>query len=968
MGENVLLKQEVPNKPNATPDTTDASHRLSADATNDMGFGTKALRVGQVTLEGAAYAIPGAINAVKHDLDPANWQETGVKVLSAGVLGVALRVALPESGAIKAIAGTAMALYFAKDAAIPVFDAWKNVATNSSGDVMDKSAQTMGNGLGQFAVDGYLTSKIAGYTGRMTPVMGERFAPKQWGALETWKTDHLGTSSTIGVGLNTFIGKVDGTMKSFGDKLNPPKPEVANMPPGELLKTLVSSDAEHGRHDYSDKIYSQGITGSDGRAHGLDGTVELLLSGQRPSEVPGVNSIMTAAGAEATSTAGAMGQLKGWTEQRGIFVPDYVAEKAPGTATPEIIVPAGDAAAIKSGHTDSTGGGGKKVFTTAEVMTAENMGKLAGVIKAEIGSVSDVASAVRDGVGRTTSVVHTTTEQNFKPLDPGYLLARNSMIDLANQVGDNPRNFMQVDGLFKRLADTTSQAHNSNNGADGQHVGRMNVYAAENQTTYVRNMIQAGIDPKEALAQKPLPALVQLVDDQMVVGRDPKTGKVVTSHQGPHTVRAIFGPNGEPVWPIDTVTNPIRDLGTRAYLTSGIYGHEYMHNQYGQMGKLDPLIRDAKLTAAAEKALGADANKMIDIPKPAPVEPTADGQPAAPPVESDMPPLPDKMAMKDIMVNVAKAWADETFADWGAASESGQSAAPYFQALRKNGQLYNGTVISEEMRAPDNPLGVEAHPVDKVRPLIQAALIRKMAVNPDGTADPALMAHAQALENYSRDASKPGDIVLASEDAPGQSITIPIEAFKKFLPELVNLQVDTPLPRLQGHTLFEILPDLRKNYAKIENVSNQWTDAINNGKGPETLPFDINSTKMTHVYGAGQPAMLKLIAGGMDPMQAKVKVTEFSDFFGNKFLGGDPHVDPVQTPLLKQLQLAPGATIARMPEMAANQFGKAIAQQYQVRDWLGRNSLPVSGAGGSLVIQDLMGLQKKKEEILNTGH
>ena len=969
MGENVLLKQDVPNNPNAAPDTADASHKLSAQATNDMGFGTKALRVGQVTLEGAAYAIPGAINAVKHDLDPANWQETGVKVLSAGALGVALRVALPEAGAFKAIAGTAMALYFAKDAAIPVFDAWKNVTKNSTGEVMDKSAQTMGNGLGQFAVDGYLTSKIAGFTGRMTPVMGERFAPKQWGALETWKTDHLGTSSTIGVGLNTFIGKVDGTMKSFSDKLNPPKPEVASMPPGELLKTVVSSAAEDGRHDYSDKMFSQGITGSDGRVHGLDGTVELLLSGKRPSEVPGANSVVAAAGgAEAPVTTGAMAQLQGWTQQRGIFVPDYVAEKVPGTAAPEIIAPTGDAAIVKAGKDGTGSGGTKKVFTTAEVMTAENMGKLAGVIKAEIGSVSDVASAVRDGVGRTTSVVHTTTEQNFKPLDPGYLLARNSMIDLANQVGDNPRNFMQVDGLFKRLADTTSQAHNSNNGADGQHVGRMNVYAAENQTTYVRNMIQAGIDPKEALAQKPLPALVQLVDDQMVVGRDPKTGKVITSHQGPHTVRAIFGPNGEPVWPIDTVTNPIRDLGTRAYLTSGIYGHEYMHNQYGQMGKLDPLIRDAKLTAAAEKALGADANKMIDIPKPAPVEPTADGQPAAPPVESDMPPLPDKMAMKDIMVNVAKAWADETFADWGAASESGQSAAPYFQALRKNGQLYNGTVISEEMRAPDNPLGVEAHPVDKVRPLIQAALIRKMAVNPDGTADPALMAHAQALENYSRDASKPGDIVLASEDAPGQSITIPIEAFKKFLPELVNLQVDTPLPRLQGHTLFEILPDLRKNYAKIENVSNQWTDAINNGKGPETLPFDINSTKMTHVYGAGQPAMLKLIAGGMDPMQAKVKVTEFSDFFGNKFLGGDPHVDPVQTPLLKQLQLAPGATIARMPEMAANQFGKAIAQQYQVRDWLGRNSLPVSGAGGSLVIQDLMGLQKKKEEILNTGH
>jgi hypothetical protein len=969
MGENGLNKQEVPNKPPVvTPDTTDASNKLRADATNDMGLGTKALRVGQVTLEGVAYTVPGAIKAIQHDLDPANWKETGVKVLSAGALGVALRVALPEAGAFKAIAGTAMGLYFAKDAAVPVFEAWKNVATNAGDDAMTKSATNMGDGLGQFAVDGYLTSKIAGFTGKMTPVMGERFAPKQWNALETFKTDHLGTSSTIGIGLDSFIGKVDGTMKGLSDKLNPPKPEVASMPKDQLLDTLVKSDADLGRHDYSDKMYSQGITGSDGRTHGLDGTVELLLQGTHPSEVPGLESVPTAS-PESTSTAGAMAQLKGWTEQRGIFVPDYVAAETGlnGPApTPDIITTVGDAAVVKAGK-DGSSGGAKKTFTTAEVMTAENMGKLAGVIKAEIGSVSDVASAVRDGVARTTNVVHTTTEQNFRPLDPGYLLARNSMIDLANQVGDNPRNFMQVDGLFKRLSDSTSQAHNYNNGPDGQHVGRMNVYAAENQTTYVRNMIAAGIDPKEALAQKPLPALVQLVDDQMVVGRDPKTGKVVTSHQGPHTVRAIFGPNGEPVWPIDTVTNPIRDLGTRAHLTSGIYGHEYMHNQFGQLGKLDPEIRDAKLTTAAEKALGADANKMIDIPQPKPAEASPDG-PAPEPTESDLPPLPKQMAMKDIMVNVAKAWADETFADWGAASESGQSAAPYFQALRKNGQLYNGTVLSSEMRSPDNILGVEAHPVDKVRPLIQAALIRKMAVNPDGTSDPALMAHAQALDNYSRDASKPGDIVLASEDAPGESITIPIEAFKKFLPELVNLQVDTPLPRLQGHTMFEILPDLRKNYAKIENLSNTWTDAINNGKAPETVPFDINTTKMTHVYGAGQPAMLKLIAGGMDPMEAQAKVTAFSDHFGNKFLAGDPHVDPINTPILKQLQLAPGATIARMPEMAANGFGSVLAQQAQARDWLGRNVIPVGGAAGSLMFQDLMGLQKKKEEILNSGN
>lgn len=973
MGENGI-KDALNNSPLLPPDAAqDASNKLRADAgpTNDMGFGTKALRVGQVTLEGVAYAVPGALNALKHDLDPANWQETGVKILSAGALGVALRVALPEAGAVKAIAGTALGVYFMKDAAIPVFEAWKNVATKSGDDIMSSSAQSMGNGLGAFAVDGYLTGKIAGYTGRMTPVMGERFAPKQWKAIEGWKNEHLGTSSTIGVGLSTFIGKVDTTMRSFGDKLNPPKPAVATMTPEAVMETLVKSEQAHGRHDYSEQMYAQGAKGSDGRSHGLDGTVETLLAGLHPKDVPAAKPTVSGD----THMTGSMDQVAGWRQNsRGIFVPENAVETTTtggAGAKPEIIVP-GSEAAVKVGTDAAAGnaganGGGIKTFTTAEAMTAENMTKLAGVIKTEIASVSDTASAVRDAVGRPTSVVHAATEQNFKPLDPGYLLARNAMMDLANQVGDNPRNWQQVEGLFKRLSDATSQAHNYNNGGDGAHIGRMNVYAAENQTTYVRNMIQAGIDPQKAMAQKPLPALVELSDDQMIVGRDPKTGKVVTSHQGPHTVRAIYGPNGEPVWPIDLVKYPVRDLGTRSHLTSGIYGHEFGHDQFGQLGKLDPQVRDAKLVQAAEKAFGDKADEMITVPKPKPGEPGPDGKPVEP-IETDMAPLPDKMPMKEVVVNLAKAWADETVADWLAAAETGQSAAPYFQALRKNGQLYNATVMSEAMRSPENPMGIEAHPVDKVRPLIQAALIRKMAINPDGTSDPALLKHAAALEQYSKDAGKPGDIIIASEDVPGQQITIPLDAFKKFLPELVNLQVDTPLPRLQGHTLFEILPDLRKNYAKIENISDQWTSAIHSGKAPDTLPFDINSTKMTHVYGAGQPAMLKLIAGGMDPMVAQKKVNEFSDFFGNKFLHGDPHVDPINTPVLKQLQLAPAATIARFPEMASHGIGKVIANQYQVRDWLGRNSIPVSAAGGSLVIQDLMGLQKKKDEILNTGH
>lgn len=970
-------------------DMTKQAPLLRPDAS--MSLSEKASRIGQVTAEGLVYTVPGMVHAVQHDLDPANWKETGMKVLTAGAMGVAMRVALPESGAFKAIAGTAMGLYFMKDAAKPVINAWYDVSTIRGDEIMTKSAQKMGDGLGSFVVDSYVSAKVAGFTGKMTPILAEKYMPQTWGAIEGWKADHLGPTSNISMELSSAMEYVDNKFQSLGDRLNPPKPSIQQLSREQILAILAESKQQGARNDYSEKVYTQGMTGSDGAAHGLDGTVDLLLQGKDPRTVP--------AGDASAPGKNAYTQVDGWKQGKdGLYVPDYVDEsKPPIDLNAETV----DAKARSRGRKGSSRSGGDRSLRATEapeapttptepanpaekVLNADTMGKMAAVIKEQLKSVDDTTSVIRDGINRTTSAVHAATNPNFKPLDQGYQLARNAMMDLANQVGDDPKNFVEVDPLFQRLSDATTQAHAADLGPNGQHVARMNAYTAENQTTYVRNMIAAGIDPEKALAQKPLAPLVELSDDQSPVGRDPKTGEIITAHEGPHTVRAIYGPNGEPVWPIDLIKNPIREMGMRSYMTSGIYGHEEFHDQYGQMGKLDPEIRDARLMAAAEKALGPDADKMIRLPHTTPkeialkaaaaaeaakngieieVEPSEAGEGIA--AKEAMPPLPEKMAMKEIMVNVAKAWADETFADWGAAAESGQSAAPYFQALRKGGLLSNGTVMSEEMRSPENPLGVEVHPVDKLRPRFQAALIRKLATA-DGGSDKLLLNWADALDKYSHDAGKPGNILFASEDHPGQKLSIPEEAFDKMIPELVDVQLNTPLPKLQGKTLFSILPDLRKNFARNEDLSNLWVDAIQKGKAPEAVPFDKTTLKITNVYGAGQPALLKLIASGMDPMEAAESVNKFSDHFGNKFIDavGDPHIDPVKTPLITQLQLNPVATVARIPKLTAHAIGSAVSQQYEVRSWIGEHAIPIAGASGSLMMQDLLNMQKKKEDLL----
>ena len=602
-----------------------------------MTFSEKALRVGQVSAEGLVYSVPGALHAVEHDLSPANWKETGIKILSAGAMGAAMRVALPESGAVKAIVGTAMAVYFMKDAAKPVISAWGDVTSKRGDDVMTRAAQNMGDGIGAFAVDSYLSAKVAGFTGKMTPILAEKYVPGQWSALEGWKTAHMGPSSTIGLELTSALDYADSKFKSLSDRLNPPKLGISELSREQILSSLADSKEAGARADYSEKVYSHGLTGSDGNAHGLDGTVDLLLQGKDPRTVPGGTAESEIPGKSTNKTG--FTQLDGWSKNKdGLYVPDYINQaeaahqslnididtadaRARGTSSPRGRGSSkgtlrGDAAAT----TDTTPKTPGPTNPAEKVLNAETMGKVAGVIKAQLASVDDTTSIIRDRVNRETTAVHVATDPDYKTMDPAYLQARNAMVDLANQVGDDPKNFMQVDPLFKRLGDATTQAHAADLGPEGQHVARMNTYTKENQTTYVHNMIKEGIDPEKALAQKPLAPLVELSDDQSPVGVDPKTGKVVTAHEGPHTVRAIYGPNGEPIWPIDLIKNPIREMGVRGYLTSGIYGHEEFHDQFGQLGKLDPEVRDAHLMGAAQKALGADADVKIDIPHATPTE------------------------------------------------------------------------------------------------------------------------------------------------------------------------------------------------------------------------------------------------------------------------------------------------------------------------------------------------------------
>ncbi|MBX9692496.1 MAG: hypothetical protein K2Z81_08935, partial [Cyanobacteria bacterium] len=484
-----------------------------------------------------------------------------------------------------------------------------------------------------------------------------------------------------------------------------------------------------------------------------------------------------------------------------------------------------------------------------------------------------------------------------KPLS-GYAEPRDAMLALAEQMKVDPAKVAEWQSVFTHLADASIQSGARTASDVGMHVARFNEYAKTNFETYRRNIIQTGIDEKVALQRKVVAPLGEASSDLMLTGHGPN-GKPIYSHMGPYTQPAFYGPKGEPIWPVDLVKIPLRDVRVRGVQTSGDYGHEFMHDQFGRLGNFDPAVRDAKLGEAAARALGpAEAAKTVKLPNggldPQQVllkniarhvealeppqkdaflskalerepeiltaralkaadnllgengktvvqirdegklplneliakvsieadsrslatvlaEAQGNGDPAAtaklvrnnidkilgankdeiirlgdgstqplaevvlkvsdltrnPHFETYGEPLPKSMTKQDVLVNIAKGWADETFADWGAAAESGQ-----FSVLGSTAKLSSKTVMGQELRSADNPLGIEVHPVEKLRPRYQAALIRALATAKGGN-DQLLLDWAGALERYSRDASKPGDIVIASMDAPGKSLRIP---------------------------------------------------------------------------------------------------------------------------------------------------------------------------------------------------
>lgn len=198
-------------------------------------------RIGQVTVEGAAYALPGIVHAIGHDLS--HPDELAGKLAGAATFGTLMRVLLPAGGVGKAVAGTIMLGYFIYDAARPMWQAWREAASTTDRNRLTESAQRLGDGLGRFAVDAYIGAKVGVWAeGRIGAVLENGLGPRFIAGKELfWNSNR----SPIGWTLNRIANTADSTSFAIRDRLAP-EPRIVRLSDQEALTAL--DEAARGLH------------------------------------------------------------------------------------------------------------------------------------------------------------------------------------------------------------------------------------------------------------------------------------------------------------------------------------------------------------------------------------------------------------------------------------------------------------------------------------------------------------------------------------------------------------------------------------------------------------------------------------------------------------------------------------------------------------------------------------------------
>ena len=302
-----------------TANLAEANTRLLHDSNPvfpNLALEARLERIAEVTGKGLGQTPTAALDSGKEMLKPENWGKDALMIGSSAVFGAVLRVALPETGALKTIAGVAMGGMFLKDAAMPVLHAWGKVWNDGSSKTMSAAAKNMGTGLGDFAVQGTVSMLAAGFAAKATPGVMKTAAPETWSKIESWKANNLAGASTVPIGDNRLASNLSADRGGQIDRINlsarvpgthdgtltaaeavptgAGKPSIKDLSPEQIKAILLKTQSTERVAWAGIKLSKFGIQGSDGNFHSHDDIVGLLLDGKDPAVEPaGVKTAKT---------------------------------------------------------------------------------------------------------------------------------------------------------------------------------------------------------------------------------------------------------------------------------------------------------------------------------------------------------------------------------------------------------------------------------------------------------------------------------------------------------------------------------------------------------------------------------------------------------------------------------------------------------------------------------------------------
>jgi hypothetical protein len=899
---------------NKVDSSIDAQIQNSAALRRTVAFG-----------EGALYALPGAGKAVISDFNfkahPTQLLEKG---LMAASIGLAMRVALPKTGAGKAIVGAVMGYYMIKDAVKPIINGWEESGKAQNMAQVNTAAQHIGDGLGAFAWDAYFGSKVGLKAEKFTgTALDATLGTARFAAFEKFKVDVDAKFVTkpITYLLSPISRASDWASDKMVRKVDEPKIEFQ-----AVKQQFAEVEAKNAVQIRNVDLHLKGALGADGSRLGFSETLDLLQQGHDPRNIkstdvhqilghgpldyPGnrvadtetvINTAIARALTERGNNAGIVSAEGAATSNLARAVMGPIGPTDPptggfkggdGTRSPNDAAQPPLVAADLVTDKAAAAAPAKPYVTKAEhEANAVNYGKLAAMNKTLMDAWTDKRVLIEDAKERLAGPVHAAISPEYKPMDKGYLLVRNQMMQIGSQITSED-DLKYVMPLFSRLSMSATQHISDGLTTTASLKYQLDLMALETHSELVRNMKKAGIDPDVVLRSKN-PAVFSVSHD---------------GGAGPHTMRQIDG-----VWNVDHVLFPRNMIDTRSTTTSGIHGHELIHDQYGGILKFDESIRDEVISNAIAKGLGTRAKEIVHMPGVGDI------------------------TKQQLLEAIFKAQADENTADIGGAAwtghNSGGALGLLLQSLRKGGLLETRNVFGTEFKGDDNPFGFEPHAFDALRPKIVAAVMRARANGDARTLD-----FANAISRYADEASKPGDYVFANMDKPGETITISRKDMEDVIPHLVDAQLNTKLSALQGHSFAEVLPDLPSNLAKMDTLADLMVDAIKNNKKPNQIPFDVSRYSIIQVFGAGLPAASRLVAGGMDATEANAAVNTMSDYLRGLYHGNDPHVDPLKPSALQTIRLTSPKSLVSGTAMAGRDFvhttGQVIGRASQLSDWL----------------------------------